>query len=180
MFDPTKLINERQQQVEKNQYQGKKAELEHRIIHHTRAHSQILTKTEDNLMKFPKNLTPRKKPVQTLNHDQGSALPQDSMKGVNNYWKQVSEEEMQKGVHRQRIGDMWDEIGQLQFNFLVEQGLLPYHTLLDVGCGCLRGGVYFVPYLENGHYFGMDINESLIEAGRIELEKINAQRKEAH
>ena len=33
---------------------------------------------------------------------------------------------------------------------LTEYGLKPNHTLLDVGCGCLRGGVHFVRYLDPG------------------------------
>lgn len=42
--------------------------------------------------------------------------------------------------------------------------------LLDVGCGCLRGGVNFIPYLEPGNYYGIDSNASLIEAGyEVEL-----------
>lgn len=43
--------------------------------------------------------------------------------------------------------------------------------LLDLGSGCLRGGIHFVRYLEPGHYFGMDVNESLLAAGAAELEK---------
>ena len=41
--------------------------------------------------------------------------------------------------------------------------------ILDVGCGALRGGIHFVRYLEPGHYCGLDINGSLLEAGRREL-----------
>jgi SAM-dependent methyltransferase len=41
--------------------------------------------------------------------------------------------------------------------------------LVDIGCGCLRGGVHFVPYLEKRRYYGIDINASLIEAGKKEL-----------
>ncbi|MEZ5285162.1 MAG: hypothetical protein R2712_10210 [Vicinamibacterales bacterium] len=33
-------------------------------------------------------------------------------------------------------------------------------------CGCLRGGVHFVSYLADGHYFGMDRSEALLDAGR--------------
>lgn len=69
------------------------------------------------------------------------------------------------GDHRGIVGGMWDEIGQLQFDFVFASGLLPHHSLLDIGCGSFRGGVYFVRYLEAGHYFGLDINPSLIDAG---------------
>jgi SAM-dependent methyltransferase len=60
---------------------------------------------------------------------------------------------------------MWNDIGVLQFNFLVQRGLQPHHRLIDVGCGSLRGGVRFARYLEKGNYFGIDLNQSLIDAG---------------
>ena len=75
--------------------------------------------------------------------------------------------------HRAAVGGMWEEIGRLQYNFLLEEGLLPNHHLLDVGCGSLRGGIHFVRYLEDRHYFGIDINSELLEAGKVELEKAN-------
>jgi SAM-dependent methyltransferase len=75
--------------------------------------------------------------------------------------------------HRAAVGGMWEEIGRLQYNFLLEEGLLPSHHLLDVGCGSLRGGIHFVRYLHHRHYFGIDINSELLEAGKVELEKTN-------
>lgn len=69
------------------------------------------------------------------------------------------------GRHRGLVGGLWEEVGRLQLDFLRRAGLLPHHYLLDVGCGSLRGGIRFVPYLDPGHYFGIDINDSLIEAG---------------
>jgi len=72
--------------------------------------------------------------------------------------------------HRGAVGGLWDEIGRLQHDFLVGQGLQPEHYLLDIGCGSLRGGVHFIAYLEPGHYYGVDKNLELLEAGRrIEL-----------
>jgi SAM-dependent methyltransferase len=60
---------------------------------------------------------------------------------------------------------MWDKIGRLQFDFLVEEGLKPSHCLLDIACGSLRAGVHFIPYLEVGNYLGIDKEKSLIELG---------------
>jgi hypothetical protein len=71
--------------------------------------------------------------------------------------------------HRQYVGGMWDEIGRLQFDFLVSEGLRPHHYLADVACGSLRAGVHLVPYLEPGHYLGIDKEPDLIEAGIREL-----------
>lgn len=67
--------------------------------------------------------------------------------------------------HRERVGGLWSEIGELQFRFLVERGLRPEHRLLDVGCGAFRGGIHFLRYLEPGNYFGIDVDRELIDAG---------------
>lgn len=76
-----------------------------------------------------------------------------------------------RGVARELVGGQWEQIGRLQFEFLKAEGLEPHHHLLDMGCGSLRGGVNFVRYLQAGHYFGVDNRESLIDAGRKELER---------
>lgn len=92
-----------------------------------------------------------------------------SMQGINPYWRRFDAEEIAAGEHRQWVGGDWDAIGALQFEFLKEEGLLPHHKLVDIGCGALRGGKHFVRYLDPGNYFGLDVNESLIEAGKYEL-----------
>jgi ubiquinone/menaquinone biosynthesis C-methylase UbiE len=78
---------------------------------------------------------------------------------------------MAAGEHRNFVGGLWHEIGALQFEFLLRQGLLPFHTLVDVGCGALRCGIPIIQYLEEGNYYGLDINASLLEAGKCELAK---------
>ncbi len=79
--------------------------------------------------------------------------------------------------YKNAVGGLWEEIGKLQFEFLVEQGLKPKHYLLDVGCGSLRGGIHFIRYLETGHYFGIDISKELLDAGRVELKRNNLTHK---
>lgn len=79
--------------------------------------------------------------------------------------------------HRDYVGGLWEEVGQLQFNFLVAQGLKPEHTLLDIACGSLRGGVHFINYLNPGNYLGLDKEQELINRG-IEHELGNAQQAE--
>jgi len=83
--------------------------------------------------------------------------------------------------HRERVGGMWDEIGRLQLEFLISQGLKPEHKLLDIGCGSLRGGVHFIQYLNDGNYFGVDKDKRLLEAGfRIELPRYELKHKTIH
>jgi SAM-dependent methyltransferase len=55
-------------------------------------------------------------------------------------------------------GDEWESHGQLQLDFLIQQGLQPAHKLLDVGCGPGRAARRFVPYLNPGRYWGLDIS----------------------
>lgn len=80
--------------------------------------------------------------------------------------------------HRYAVGGLWEEIGRLQFDFMVDKGLRPHHYLLDIGCGSLRGGVHFIRYLEKGHYYGIDKSKDLLYAGiDIELKRYNLTSK---
>jgi SAM-dependent methyltransferase len=92
------------------------------------------------------------------------------------YEDEFTPEQVARRKHRRRVGGLWDEMGELQLRFLRSQGMRPEHRLLDVACGALRGGVKFVDYLEPGHYFGLDINESLVEAGY--QHELSAQQRE--
>jgi hypothetical protein len=64
--------------------------------------------------------------------------------------------------HRDYVGGMWEEMGRLQFDFLVGHGLQPEHVLLDIACGSLRGGVHFIRYLDPGNYLGIEKEGALI------------------
>jgi SAM-dependent methyltransferase len=64
------------------------------------------------------------------------------------------------------IGGMWEEIGNLQFGYLVNHGLRSEHRLLDLGCGTLRGGRHFIRYLDAAHYSGIDISEKALAYAR--------------
>jgi SAM-dependent methyltransferase len=64
------------------------------------------------------------------------------------------------------VGGLWEEMGRLQFDFLKRNGLEPGHSLLDIGCGTLRGGRHFIRYLQPGRYTGIDISEGALAYGR--------------
>jgi len=91
------------------------------------------------------------------------------MKEKNSYSRQLTEEDIQELRHRAFIGGMWEEIGRLQYDFLIAQGLQSHHKLLDIGCGALRGGLHFIKFLQRSGYFGIDINQSLIEGAKHEV-----------
>jgi hypothetical protein len=81
-------------------------------------------------------------------------------------------------AHRGYVGGRWDEIGPLQLHFMVQQGLQPHHTLLDIACGSLRAGVHFIRYLDEHKYLGIEKEQWLIDQGlRRELPRYVRWRK---
>lgn len=70
-----------------------------------------------------------------------------------------------KGQHRDIVGGRWEETGKIQMALLLQEGVLPQHHFLDVGCGSLRLGCKAVPYLEAGHYWGTDLSADLMAQG---------------
>jgi len=61
--------------------------------------------------------------------------------------------------------DRYDLMGGSQFCLLFTLGLRRDHALLDIGCGSLRAGKLFIPYLAPGRYHGVDPEKWLIEEG---------------
>src|SRR5947207_8506914 len=59
----------------------------------------------------------------------------------------------------------YDLIAAMTFNLLTTLGLRQHHTLLDIGCGSLRAGRLFIPYLNRGNYIGIEPNRWLVEEG---------------
>ena len=57
----------------------------------------------------------------------------------------------------------YDFMGATQYRLLCTLGLREYHQLLDFGCGSLRAGRLFIPYLNTGNYYGVEPNRWLIE-----------------
>ena len=83
--------------------------------------------------------------------------------------KDRSEKPLSAGSHDYRafVGppENYDLVSAMQFNLLTLLGLKEHHFLLDVGCGSLRGGKLFIPYLVAEHYFGIEPEQWLIEEG---------------
>lgn len=61
--------------------------------------------------------------------------------------------------------EKYDLIAASQFNLFTSLGLRENHYLLDIGCGSLRGGRLFIPYLLPNHYFGIEPEQWLIDEG---------------
>src|SRR5262245_10940275 len=76
------------------------------------------------------------------------------------------------------VGGLWDEVGRLQRDHLVDDRLRPDIRLVDIGCGPLRGGVHFVRYLEPGNYYGLELNPAWLDAGyNTELVRLDLQHR---
>lgn len=69
--------------------------------------------------------------------------------------------------YRSYVGteEKYDLIGANQFNLLTTLGLREHHKYLDIGCGSLRSGRLFIPYLNKGNYCGIEPEKWLIDEG---------------
>lgn len=75
----------------------------------------------------------------------------------------------------------YDLIAAMTFNLLTTLNLRQHHTVLDVGCGSLRIGRLLIPYLNAGHYFGIEPNQWLVEEGiKKEIGETLVQLKAPH
>lgn len=79
---------------------------------------------------------------------------------------------------RKAVGSDDQGIGSLQFTFMKTMGLEPDDKLLDLGCGSLRGGEYYIDYLNRGNYTGMDISREAIEGGKDLIDDRLLQKKD--
>jgi hypothetical protein len=59
----------------------------------------------------------------------------------------------------------YDTFSHMQFSLMTLLGLRQEHTLLDIGCGSLRGGKLFIMYLLPDRYFGIEPEQWLVEEG---------------
>jgi SAM-dependent methyltransferase len=61
--------------------------------------------------------------------------------------------------------EKFDIVSAMQFNLLTFLGLREFHKLLDIGCGSLRAGRLFIPYLNSENYFGIEPEKWLVQEG---------------
>jgi hypothetical protein len=60
---------------------------------------------------------------------------------------------------------LFDSAGREQLTVLLEHELTFASTVLDIGCGPLRGGRWIMPLLDRGHYCGLEPQRQLVERG---------------
>ena len=66
---------------------------------------------------------------------------------------------------------LFETAGRKLLITVLSEGLTPSSKVLDIGCGCLRGGYWLIHFLDKDCYFGIEPNIDMLEAGiRILLE----------
>jgi trans-aconitate methyltransferase len=73
--------------------------------------------------------------------------------------------------------NVWKQAREFQFEFLLDQGLQQTDTLMDIGCGTLRGGIPMIQYLNTGNYYGMDVRDHVLDEGRKEIKAAKLEDK---
>eukprot|EP00445_Apocalathium_hangoei_P040648 CAMPEP_0203978398 /NCGR_PEP_ID=MMETSP0359-20131031/102097_1 /ASSEMBLY_ACC=CAM_ASM_000338 /TAXON_ID=268821 /ORGANISM="Scrippsiella Hangoei, Strain SHTV-5" /LENGTH=466 /DNA_ID=CAMNT_0050916609 /DNA_START=28 /DNA_END=1431 /DNA_ORIENTATION=+ len=79
-------------------------------------------------------------------------------------------------------GRGWYEVGEAEFEFLRHPeggGMTPSGHVLEIACGSFRLGRHLIPWLEPGHYKGLDKSRRLIEQGYL-FELGRRDREEKH
>jgi SAM-dependent methyltransferase len=71
----------------------------------------------------------------------------------------------------------WREKREFQIRFLRDHGLQPGQTLLDLGCGTLRGGIPIIEYLEPERYTGIEARPEVLVDARAELREHGLEDK---
>lgn len=64
------------------------------------------------------------------------------------------------------VGGDAARMGPWQRELLIRLGLAPRDTLLDLGCGTLRGGLHLIQFLDSDRYTGVDPHPHLLAIGR--------------
>src|SRR5437870_407044 len=77
------------------------------------------------------------------------------------------------------VGPMqdWKRKREFQIFFLKLMGLQPWHYLMDIGCGTLRGGIPLIEFLEAGHYYGLESRLPSLAEGRKELQEAGLESR---
>ena len=72
---------------------------------------------------------------------------------------------------------LWKMKRDFQIQFLKTMDLAPAHYFLDIGCGTLRGGIPIIKYLQDRHYYGVEVRKEALDEGRKELQEAGLEEK---
>ena len=72
---------------------------------------------------------------------------------------------IKSGRYRDYVGKsgIYDMKGAWQFMLMCLLGLRDHHLLLEIGCGSLRAGRLFIPYLKPCRYYGLEPEAKIVD-----------------
>jgi len=59
--------------------------------------------------------------------------------------------------------------GRICLVILLKNGVYPENTVLDVGCGLLRGGYWLINFLNPNCYYGIEPNQEMLRIGKSKI-----------
>ncbi len=75
-------------------------------------------------------------------------------------------QEIQKaGIFLGGPPELFEDAGRKMLMVLLNEGLMPYSKVLDIGCGCLRGGYWVIRFLNSQGYYGIEPNKAMLAEG---------------
>jgi hypothetical protein len=73
--------------------------------------------------------------------------------------------------------DVFEHTAKDLFCLALMEGMARDALVLEIGCGCLRTGYWFVQYLNEERYFGIEPNAKMLDAGReLLLGRLEAEK----
>jgi hypothetical protein len=83
--------------------------------------------------------------------------------------QEIGESLHQRGIFTGGPIEYFERMGRMQFSLMVREGIYPWSKVLDIGCGCLRGGYWMVHFLNPDCYCGIEPNVSMVNVGLSEI-----------
>ena len=92
-------------------------------------------------------------------------------KHFSDYFAEIVRPGLQRGqahptLGRNLPGSAFGEAAGKTLKMLIANGLNKDDVCVDYGCGTLRVGVHVIKYLQRGAYWGLDVDEAVLEEGR--------------
>ena len=92
-------------------------------------------------------------------------------KHFSDYFAEIVRPGLQRGqahptLGRNLPGSAFGEAAKKTLKMLIANGLNEDDVCVDYGCGTLRVGVHVIKYLQRGAYWGLDVDEAVLEEGR--------------
>ena len=81
------------------------------------------------------------------------------------YFAKIAKSDLARGREHPTLGVKIGTAGQWKIQGLVKYGLKPDDVCVDYGCGTLRMGVRAIRFLNRGCYWGLDIDQGLLDEG---------------